>query len=67
VRGDGVEDGVHGGWCAGDGAAFADALAPSGFVVLGTGLKSILIGGIMSARGMPYSISEPVSSTVTSR
>jgi hypothetical protein len=42
-------------------------LAQRGFVVLGTGLKSILIGGIMSARGVPYSISEPVSSTVTSR
>ena len=28
-------------------------LAPNGFVVLGTGLKSTMIGGIVSARGMP--------------
>jgi hypothetical protein len=28
-------------------------LTPSGFVVPGTGLKSMVIGGIMSARGMP--------------
>ncbi len=28
-------------------------LAPSGFVVLGTGLKSTVIVGTVSARGMP--------------
>ena len=28
-------------------------LAPNGFVELGTGLKSIVIAGIVSARGMP--------------
>lgn len=28
-------------------------LAPNGFVVLGTGLKSIVIAGTVSARGMP--------------
>ncbi len=28
-------------------------LTPSRFVVLGTGLKSTLIAGIVSARGMP--------------
>lgn len=51
-RGEGVENGVHHRGRAGDGAALAHTLAPSGLVGLGTGLKSTVNGGKVSARGM---------------